>query len=165
MSDHAIPERWRKVYNHLMDDDGEWCAQDFVDAIADITVLEAQVAELRMVLDEKERFINAQEDELTERELQVAAMTQDRNLWKDAHNNECPNAAMIKILEAQVAVLSKAPDLVGDWLDAGKSVHCCRACGCLLDATDATVNAHVAWHARLAVARNTEGLPDGCQGV
>lgn len=45
---------------------------------------------------------------IEELEGQIAAMTVDRDLWRDAHDEDCPNAAMVTELELQVKRLTEA---------------------------------------------------------
>jgi hypothetical protein len=45
------------------------------------------------------------EDRVKELEAQLAAMTKDRNLWQEAHDEDCPNAKAVEQRDQAEALL------------------------------------------------------------
>jgi len=46
--------------------------------------------------------VSKAEARVRELEQKLAEMTRDRDLWRDEHNGDCPNKAMVETLEQQL---------------------------------------------------------------
>lgn len=94
-------------------DQGEDARQTIAAPVPELPPLEGVYGETKddyiLALNRRELQLRAAHARIAEREKELAAMTEDRNLWRDAHNDDCPNLARIAEL--------------GEELSTAKSLH------------------------------------------
>lgn len=78
-----IPERW------LVRIELKQCSPILAEALVELGTVEARIRELEQAVQE---------------------MTTDRNLWKEAHDDDCPNKNLLETTEAQLAAVTQERD-------------------------------------------------------
>jgi DNA repair exonuclease SbcCD ATPase subunit len=86
--------------------------------------LQARIRELEQ---ERNRLLKycPYEEENAALQAQLRAMVEDRDLWKEAHDDDCPNKNMLEATEAQLQAVTQERDTAQDAQDKWKDEYKC----------------------------------------